>query len=159
MSLKSETVWNRRPGLVGLRLRTAMSLHLEQVDLVTFGQGDDGPLGVGPAAEGGRTAVAPLLALAVERVDLLDLHAGPDGLDRVADLGLGGAGSDDEGVDAGVEQSVGLLGDDRPDDDVAGILHDQAPSSEVSAAGPATAGADVGRVASVNTTWSLTRTS
>src|SRR5690606_37635255 len=122
MSAKSETVWNRRPGLVGLRLRTAMSLHLEQVDLVTLGQRDDGPLGVGPAAEGGRTAVAPLLALAVERVDLGHLHDRPDGLDGVADLGLRGARSDDEGVDALVEEPVGLLGDDGSDDDVAGIL-------------------------------------
>ncbi len=33
------------------------------------------------------------------------------------------SGCDDERVDAGVEQRVGLLGDDRPDDDVAGVLH------------------------------------
>ena len=39
------------------------------------------------------------LALAVERVDLDDLDAGPDRLDGLADLDLGGVGGDDEGVD------------------------------------------------------------
>src|SRR4051794_24086299 len=42
ISEKSETVWNRRPGLVGLRLRMAIVvLSLEQVDRVTLGEGDD----------------------------------------------------------------------------------------------------------------------
>src|SRR2546430_13934167 len=48
ISEKSETVWNRRPGLVGLRLRSGMALsflRLEQIDAVADGQGDDGPLG------------------------------------------------------------------------------------------------------------------
>src|SRR3954453_9471853 len=31
---KSETVWNRRPGLVGLRLRSGTSASLEEVDAV-----------------------------------------------------------------------------------------------------------------------------
>src|SRR5919106_1672143 len=41
-SEKSATVWNRRPGLVGLRLRSAIAgpaLVLEQVDRVTLGEG------------------------------------------------------------------------------------------------------------------------
>src|SRR5688500_14340091 len=47
-SPKSATVWNRRPGLVGLRVRIPMATTtsvLEQRDLAR-GQGDDGPLGV-----------------------------------------------------------------------------------------------------------------
>ena len=55
ISEKSETVWNRRPGLVGLRLRRAMArLALEEVDRVALGEGDDRPLGVGALAEGER---------------------------------------------------------------------------------------------------------
>src|SRR5881275_740750 len=52
-SEKSETVWNRRPGLVGLRLRRGMvGSALEQVDPVALDEGDDGPLAVGPLPEG-----------------------------------------------------------------------------------------------------------
>src|SRR5215207_9512298 len=51
ISAKSETVWNRRAGLVGLRERIPMtSSVLEQRDLARR-QGDDGPLGVGPGAD------------------------------------------------------------------------------------------------------------
>src|SRR4029453_8972842 len=48
-SEKSATVWNRRPGLVGLRLRSAMALGSirEEVDRVALGEGDDRPLGCG----------------------------------------------------------------------------------------------------------------
>src|SRR6187397_1901342 len=83
ISEKSETVWNRRPGLVGLRLRRGMvsvrPLALEQLDGIAGHQRDDGPLGVRPLAEGGLAAVALALALAVHGVDLLDPHV-PDGL-------------------------------------------------------------------------------
>src|SRR3954452_12862649 len=54
ISEKSETVWKRRPGLVGLRLRRGIgldSLALEQRDPLTLGQRDDRPLGVGSLAE------------------------------------------------------------------------------------------------------------
>src|SRR5512132_4608616 len=49
-SEKSATVWNRRPGLVGLRLRSAISRPLcssilEQVDRLALDEGDDRPLG------------------------------------------------------------------------------------------------------------------
>src|SRR4051812_19238925 len=47
ISEKSETVWNRRPGLVGLRLRSGISASLEEVDAVVGMQGDDGALGGG----------------------------------------------------------------------------------------------------------------
>src|SRR5260370_14796312 len=43
ISAKSETVWNRRPGLVGLRLRIGTSAP-EDLDLVTGGERHDGPL-------------------------------------------------------------------------------------------------------------------
>ena len=41
ISEKSETVWNRRPGLVGLRLRMAMGLRsaLEQLDAIVARRG------------------------------------------------------------------------------------------------------------------------
>src|SRR5256885_1777852 len=71
ISEKSETVWNRRPGLVGLRLRRGMAvsfLGLEEVDAVARGQGDHGPLGVRAGPEGERAPVALALALAVQRV-------------------------------------------------------------------------------------------
>src|SRR5262249_29729405 len=56
-------------------------------------------------------------------------------LDRLADLDLVGVGGNDERVDVGVEGLVRLLGHDRPDDHVAGILHDDS-SSLASAAAP-----------------------
>ena len=64
ISEKSETVWNRRPALVGLRLRSGHRfLSLEQFDAVALGEGDDGALGVGPLAEGAGAAVALRLPL------------------------------------------------------------------------------------------------
>src|ERR1044071_583718 len=52
ISEKSETVWNRRPGLVGFRLRRGMSASLEQVDPVVRMECDDGPLRVRALPEG-----------------------------------------------------------------------------------------------------------
>ena len=43
ISEKSGDVWNRRPGLVGLRLRIAMGSGLEQIDRVTLGEGATRP--------------------------------------------------------------------------------------------------------------------
>src|SRR4051794_17757484 len=123
MSLKSEVVWNRRPGLVGLRMRMAIVRSvLEQRDLVPRCQGDDRPLGVGLAAVLVAAPGAGDLALAVHRVDLDDLDA-PDGLDGVVDLRLAGVGMHLEGVDALLDQPVGLLRDRGGEDDVARILH------------------------------------
>src|SRR5690349_2838485 len=70
ISEKSETVWNRRPALVGLRLRSAIAATsvLEQVDRVALGEGDDGALGRGLGPDLAGAAVAHLLALAVEGV-------------------------------------------------------------------------------------------
>src|ERR1039458_1974701 len=75
-SAKSETVWNRRPGLVGLRARSAIrSSPLEQIDLVALGEGHERALGVGALPDAVGPSVALGLALAHHRVDLGHLDA------------------------------------------------------------------------------------
>src|SRR3954452_1270643 len=128
ISEKSETVWNRRPGLVGLRLRRGIALSLEEVDRVAVGQRDQRSLDVGAVADLAGAAVADGLALAVQRVHLRDRDP-EDRLDRIVDLGLRRVGGDDERVDVRLEQPVGLLAHDRPDDDVTRIPHDAPPGS------------------------------
>src|SRR3954452_6715762 len=126
ISLKSETVWKRRPALVGLRLRSAMvssSSAFEQLDVIVRVERDDGALGVGPLAHAEGAPVALALALAVERVHLQDAHA-EDRLDGVVDLGLRRVRVHAERVDVLLEQRVGLLRHDRLDDDVTGIPHE-----------------------------------
>src|SRR5680860_1458117 len=61
------------------------------------------------------------LALAFESVDRVDLHA-KDAFDCNLDLGLVGTRIDDEGVLALVQQTVGLLGHHRGQQNVAGVL-------------------------------------
>src|SRR4029079_11589328 len=61
------------------------------------------------------------LALTGQGVDLVDLDV-EDLLDGGLYLRLVCTGGDDEGVLALVEQTVRLLGDDRRDQDVAGVL-------------------------------------
>src|SRR4029453_4563573 len=109
-SEKSATVWNRRPGLVGLRLRRAIAgaSVLEQVDRVAPDGGAEVSLGVGTLAVGERAAVALALAGAVEGVHLGDLDA-EDLLHRVTDLGLGRVRVDLERVDAFLHEGVRLL--------------------------------------------------
>src|SRR5947207_4061508 len=102
ISEKSETVWNRRPGLVGFRLRRGIRPRLsalEQRDALALGQGHDCPLGVGALTEGRLAPVALPLAFAVERVDLDDLHV-EQLLDGLADLDLVGGGRHQERVHA-----------------------------------------------------------
>src|SRR5580698_2423757 len=93
ISEKSETVWKRRPGLVGLRERSGIPIFrsaVEQVDGVVGVQRDDGSLDVGALAAHVGAAVARRLPLAVEGVDVE--HADAEGLlDGVAHLDLGGA--------------------------------------------------------------------
>src|SRR4051794_30466642 len=148
ISLKSETVWNRRPALVGLRLRRGMKsfLAFEQRDALSLGEGDDGPLGVGPLAERGRAPVALALALAIQGVDLDDLDA-EERLDGLADLDLVGIGMHDERVDAGVEQRVRLLRHHRLEDDVPCVLHSASSASSSTAVSSATSTEAVGSVA------------
>src|SRR3954451_5251383 len=109
ISEKSETVWKRRPGLVGLRLRRGMSEPaLEQLDAITGDESDERPLGVGLLAEAVRASHPRLLALAVQRVHLEHLDV-EDGLDGVVDLGLRRVGVDLERVDVLLDQGVALL--------------------------------------------------
>src|SRR5438105_13654260 len=72
ISEKSDDVWNRRPGLVGLRLRMGMPSAPEDVDTVLAGgEGDDRALLARGCVVRPCLAVAGALALAVDRVDLL----------------------------------------------------------------------------------------
>src|SRR5919106_3500229 len=125
-SAKSDTVWKRRPGLVGLRARIpiATTSVLEQRDLARR-QCDDRPLRVGRGTDAIGAPGAPALALAVERVDLAHLDP-PDRLDGVADLRLARRRMDLERVDAELHQGVALLRDHRGEDDVARIFHSEA---------------------------------
>src|SRR5688500_10697897 len=108
---------------------------LEQRDLAR-GQRHDRALGVGLVAQPVAAARTRDLALAVEGVDLEHLDA-PDRLDRVADLRLAGARVHLERVDAGLHELVALLGDDRRQDDVAGIFHQSSSFWEAGVEKPA----------------------
>src|SRR6516162_9068209 len=75
-SAKSETVWNRRPALVGFRDRSAIrSSRLEEVDLVAGCERDHGTLGVVPVSGLVGPSVPDRLALAPKRVHLGHLDA------------------------------------------------------------------------------------
>src|SRR5215213_11160610 len=127
ISAKSETLAPRRPGVVGLYLRIAifrkspcrLSRRSEQIDgLAALGERDDGALGALARAIAGTGALA--LALAVGGVHRRDLDL-EDLLDRDLDLRLVRVRVNDERVDVVLDQPVGLLGDDRRQDDVARI--------------------------------------
>src|SRR6266481_3547397 len=129
MSEKSANDIPRRPGVVGLAFRMVMvgSLpRLEEFDLVALGELDDGSLRACPGA--GDVAGALGLALAVAGVDADDLHA-PDLLHRVADVDLRGLPGHEKRVGVVVDEPVGLLADDRAQDDVAGGGHSASPAS------------------------------
>src|SRR6478752_1410890 len=85
----------------------------------TLAERDDGALGVLALADA--EAGAPRLALAVHRVDRVDLDV-EDLLDGDLDFRLVRPGVDEERVLALVEKAVGLLRDDRGDEDVARVL-------------------------------------
>src|SRR6266511_1861823 len=168
-SAKSETVWNRRPGLVGLRLRIGMRLAPEDLDAVALGERDDRPLLAGALTPPARAPVALALPATVEGVHVLDLDV-EDLLDGLADLHLVRVVRDDERVDVLVVGGVGLLRHDRSDHDVARItvLHPAAASpaslaaaGETSVAGPRSARRVIAasRVARENTSQSFTSTS
>src|SRR5688572_14530634 len=114
MSEKSETVWKRRPGLVGLSLRSAImpwSVR-EELDRLALDEGDDRSLGVGSLAVGERPPVALALARAVQRVHLGHAHA-EDLLHGVADLVLVRRRPDGERVGPVLHEGVGLLAHHR----------------------------------------------
>src|SRR5438874_205977 len=132
ISEKSANDIPRRPGVVGFALRIVMfgSLPcLEEFDLVAFGELDDGSLRACPRA--GHVPGALGLALAVAGVDTDDLHA-PDLLHRVADVDLRGLTGYEERVGVVVDEPVGLLADDRAQNDVAGGGHSDPPASGTS---------------------------
>src|SRR5215217_744502 len=126
LSTKSATLDPRRPGVVGLYLRIPMVLSsassgagaAEDVDRA-LAEGDDRALGVLALADAEPRTTG--LAHAVHRVDRVDLHV-EDLLDGDLDLGLVRARVDEEGVLPLVEEPVRLLGHDRRDQDVAGVL-------------------------------------
>src|SRR4051794_34443363 len=102
----------------------------EDLDALARGDRDDGALGVLALAHL-RAAAALALALAVDRVDVQDLHV-EDLLDSDLDLRLVGLGPHDEGVLVLVEQAVALLRDDRGEQHVPGVADAHAFSSVVS---------------------------
>src|ERR1700730_4035132 len=136
MSAKSETVWNRRPALVGLRLRKAMVVAsaLEQFDTVARRQRDERPFGVGALAQLVGAPIALRLARPVEGVHLEDRHV-EDRFDRIVNLRFGRAGMDAKRVAVALEEGVTLLAHDGLDDDVTRVFHDSSPSSSLLLAG------------------------
>src|SRR5215203_1543502 len=125
-STKSATLAPRRPGVVGLYLRIAMSFvrplyasagrRREDVDPLAVGNGHDRAFGVGALPE---AAPGPAyLALPVDRVHPGDLHA-ENGFHRDLDLGLIGLWCDEEGVLVLVQQAIALLAHHWGQQDVA----------------------------------------
>src|SRR5215207_9301136 len=125
-STKSATLAPRRPGVVGLYLRIAMSFvrplsasagrRREDVDPLAVGNGHDRAFGVGALPE---AAPGPAyLALPVDRVHAGDLDA-ENGFHRDLDLGLIGLWCHEEGVLVLVQQAIALLAHHWRQQDVA----------------------------------------
>src|SRR6185437_4811115 len=126
--------WGGRLVLTDCHQLLLTNRSAEDVDPVALGQGHDGALGVHPLAPA--EPGTPPLALPVKGV-----HAGhldPEHfLDRLLDLRLVGVRRDDERVLALVEQAVALLRDDRPQQDVPGVIdpaHSEPLSTNASSA-------------------------
>src|SRR6056300_72708 len=123
ISWKSATEEPRRPGVVGLYLRIAMSVPYlsdsrEDVDR-TGRQGHNGTLGVFalPCSKLGTAGLAGL----VESVNSRNLDV-EDLLDSELDLGLGRAGVNLKRVLTLIDQGVALLAHDGAEDNVSGVL-------------------------------------
>src|SRR6266568_620050 len=134
-STKSAWLAPRRPGVVGLYLRIAMSARTnlaEYVDPVAFTKRDDRALDRLARAV---TQSGPLpFAWPIERVHVGDLDV-EHLLDRDLDLRLVRQRVDVERVLVLVQQAVALLGDDRSEQHIAGIVeHQLCSSSDVSSA-------------------------
>src|ERR1700756_1604135 len=156
-SEKSEPLAPRRPGVVGLYLRIAMSgrVSLRRRKCRSCrprgGEGGDRALGVRPLAP----AVPGATPLARTVHGVHPGHLDPEhGLDREPDLGLVGVRGDDEGVLALVEQPIALLRDHRPQQDVPRVAD---PAHLL--ASFADRDTNAVRACSVKTTWSLASTS
>src|SRR5436190_9335645 len=117
-----ETLAPRRPGVIGLYLRTAIRLlpRLEDLDRVALGERHDRALLVAPLAL--RVPATLHLARSMQRV-----HRGhpdvPDRLDGLLDLGLVRPSVHEERVGVLLQAGVGLLRHHRADDHVARRLH------------------------------------
>src|SRR5579859_2117899 len=123
ISSKPETDMNRRPGLVGLNFLIGIYLHAPEkpFDLLAFAKSHDGFLPVGGVAGRARAArAAPLLATHADGVHVSDLDALRLVLllERLFDVGLGGARRDTERIAPLRVEHVGALGDDRADHDL-----------------------------------------
>src|SRR6266550_870111 len=134
-STKSAWLAPRRPGVVGLYLRIAMSARTnlaEYVDPVAFTKRDDRALDRLARAV---TESGPLpFAWPVERVHVGDLDV-EHLLDRDLDLRLVRQRVDVERVLVLIQQAVALLRDDRSEQHIAGIVeHQLCSSSDVSSA-------------------------
>src|SRR6266550_1247792 len=134
-STKSAWLAPRRPGVVGLYLRIAMSARTnlaEYVDPVAFTKRDDRALDRLARAV---TESGPLpFAWPVERVHVGDLDV-EHLLDRDLDLRLVRQRVDVERVLVLIQQAVALLRDDRSEQHIAGIVeHQLSSSSDVSSA-------------------------
>src|SRR4249920_507934 len=136
ISWKSDTVMKRRPGEVGLNLRTAISPSHSRSERFDGLAGCDRHDGLLPA----RAAAARHPAALGLRRHLGDVHGDDvdleDALHRLADLRLVSVGVHAERVLAALaDHAVALLGHDRCDEDCAGIVsHSELPSSTASAA-------------------------
>src|SRR5215210_7020506 len=124
ISAKSGNVMKRRPADVGLGLRIGMCLEvgleaLEDRDGVALAHLHDGLLPLAGPARG----ETPALGLRGHRggADLEDPDVGEQALDGLLDLGLVRVRVDPERVLAGRREHVGLLGDDGPDEHLAGV--------------------------------------
>src|SRR3954451_19739268 len=124
ISAKSGYVMKRRPADVGLGLRIGIGLEvgleaLEDRDGVALAHLHDGLLPLAGPARG----EAPALRLRGHRggADLEDLDVGEQLFDGLLDLGLVRVRVDPERVLACRREHVGLLGDDGPDEHLAGV--------------------------------------
>src|SRR5580704_13875802 len=159
ISEKSEPLAPRRPGVVGLYLRIAMSGRISLNGLSRRicrscrpRRGSRSPAWCPPAAPA--VPGAPALARPVQGVH--PGHLDPEhGLDREPYLGLVGVGGDDEGVLALVEQPVALLRDHRPQQDIPRVVVPAHLADSLDVADPTALVTNAVRAWSVKTTWSL----
>src|SRR5882672_4136401 len=120
ISSNPEIVMKRRPGLVGLNLRSGIALYAPEqpFDLLARAQRHNRFLPIGRVADRADAAhAAALLAPHAHRVHVFDLDALRLVLllERLLDLRLGGLRGDAKRVPALRVQLVGALGDKRAD--------------------------------------------
>ena len=147
ISVKSETVWNRRPALVGLRLRSRHTLSSPRKS----GWSARWPESRWPAwcpAACRRSALPRLRLRLPGRFKVLTLTTLTPKIASTAwrISTLLASRSHHEDVDTLVEQGVGLLRHHRPDDDVAGVTHRRPPCWSVSSPARSATGSRLARL-------------